>query len=265
MSECLDPRDPTRRFSTRVEDYRRYRPSYPERVLGLLSEHAGLTPTSVVADVGAGTGISSRLLLAHGCSVFAVEPNREMRSAAEQDLAVEYPSRFHAIDGRAEATTLAGQSVDLVVCAQAFHWFNGSGAAAEFRRILRPPGHVAVIFNERQSTASPFLAAYDELLKRWGTDYKQVAHGSRVIDEAQLAALFSARVTRYTTPNRQVLNWEALRGRLMSASYTPLPGQPGHDEIFAALRALYDRWQVDRTVELRYETEVFVAAIEGCW
>jgi SAM-dependent methyltransferase len=232
-------------------------------VIGVLGTHAGLTPRSIVADVGAGTGIFSRLLLAHGCTLYAVEPNREMRAAAEQDLAAAYPATFRAIDGRAEATTLSPGSVDLVVSAQAFHWFDRVRAAAEFRRILRPDGHVAIVFNERKATESPFLAAYDELLKRWGTDYKKVAHGSRSIDETQLATLFEAPVARFSLPNRQVLDWSGLRGRLMSASYTPLAGQPGHDEIFAELRALYDRCEVSGLVELPYETEIFVVRSSG--
>ncbi len=227
----------------------------------MLRDHARLMPQSTVADVGAGTGIFSRLLLAHGCTVYAVEPNREMRSAAEQDLAPTYPATFRAIDGRAEATTLGPSSVDLVVSAQAFHWFDRVRAAAEFRRILRPSGHVAIVFNERKATQSPFLAAYDELLKRWGTDYKKVAHGSRSIGEAQLATLFEAPVTRYSLPNHQILDWSGLRGRLMSASYAPLSGQPGHDEIFAELRALYDRCQAGGLVELLYDTEIFVVSI----
>lgn len=258
MPAHVDPRDPTRRFSTRVEDYVRYRPTYPEGVIGILGEHAGLTAGSVVADVGAGTGKFTQLLLAHGCTVYAVEPNREMRSAAEQALAAVYPMTFRAVDGRAEATTLPKGSADLIVCAQAFHWFDGAKAAAEFRRILRPGGHVAIVFNERDAVRSPFLKGYDELLRRRGTDYTDVSKGSRAIDEARLAALFAGRVERFDLPNKQILDWQGLRGRLMSASYTPLPGQPGHEEIIAELRVLYERWHVNGMVELTYQTEVFV-------
>jgi SAM-dependent methyltransferase len=244
-----------------VDDYAKYRPRYPEGLVDVLARHAGLTPASVVADVGAGTGIATALLLAHGCTVLAVEPNADMRDAAARELGPRYPAAFRAVDGRAEATTLAAHTVDVVVCAQAFHWFDRAAAAIEFTRILRPGGRVAAIWNERRRSTTPFLTGYDELLSRHGTDYREIAHGRRPIDVEQLATLFGGPAERYVLPNVQVLDWTGLRGRAMSASYVPLPGQPGHDALFAGLRALYDRCQEHGVVRIEYETEIYVVTL----
>src|ERR1039458_5869167 len=134
--------DPTKRFSSRVEDYIRYRPSYPAGIVPWLERECGLAPQSRIADIGSGTGIFSRILLDFGCQVFGVEPNAGMRAAAERQLAgVE---RFHSVDGRAEATTLADASVDFVTAGQAYHWFDPEPTRNEFRRILKPPGGVVL-------------------------------------------------------------------------------------------------------------------------
>ena len=146
---------PEQRFSDRVGNYIRYRPGYPPAVLAALQKHAGLTTRSVTADIGSGTGLSAGLFLRFGCQVHAVEPNREMREAAERLLAGE--PRFHSVSGTAQATTLPDQSADLIIAAQAFHWFNTPETRAEFTRILKPDGHIVLIWNERKLDATPFL------------------------------------------------------------------------------------------------------------
>lgn len=145
--------DPTQRFSSRVENYSRYRPSYPRQVLELLFEECGLTAASIIADIGSGTGIMTRLFLENGNQVFAVEPNREMRQEAEWNLA-SY-SHFVSVDATAEATTLRAGSVDFVVAAQAFHWFDREKVRPEFVRILKPEGWVVLVWNDRRPDSTP--------------------------------------------------------------------------------------------------------------
>src|SRR4051812_26588364 len=104
--------NPTRRFSSRVENYVKYRPSYPAEVVELLAAECGLTPTALVADVGSGTGLLAELFLKNGNHVFGVEPNREMREAGERLLG-SY-ANFTSVNGTAEATTLPDRSVDMI-------------------------------------------------------------------------------------------------------------------------------------------------------
>ena len=160
--------DPTKRFSNRVENYVKYRPAYPSEIIGLLEVECGLTPASVIADVGSGTGILSELFLKHGNRVFGVEPNREMRAAGDKLLA-KY-SNFSSIDGAAEATTMVNTSVDIIAAGQAFHWFDRQRSRAEFERILKPGGWVVLLWNGFRVETSPLNNAYQQLVLEYGTD-----------------------------------------------------------------------------------------------
>ncbi|MDP8950409.1 MAG: class I SAM-dependent methyltransferase [Actinomycetota bacterium] len=160
--------DPTQRFTNRVDHYVKYRPSYPRAALDLLKTECGLTSASLVADVGSGTGILSELFLENGNRVFGIEPNERMRETGERRLG-RHP-RFTSVAGTAEATTLDGDSVDFVVAGQAFHWFDPERARAEFSRILKPGGWVALVWNLRRKDATPFLAAYERLLEVYRTN-----------------------------------------------------------------------------------------------
>ena len=161
--------DPTRRFSSRVDNYIKYRPGYPSAVIDTLASECGLTEQLIVADVGSGTGILSELFLKHGNPVFGVEPNREMREAGERRLK-QYPN-FTSVNGTAEATTLPDRSMDFITAGQAFHWFDRIQTRKEFTRILKGGGWVALIWNDRHIDTSPFLCAYEDLLRQYGIDY----------------------------------------------------------------------------------------------
>jgi SAM-dependent methyltransferase len=250
--------DPTRRFSSRVADYVKYRPGYPPQLVGVCRDEMGLGPASVVADIGSGTGISSEPFLKNGNVVYGVEPNPDMRAAAQQLLSPRY-ANFRRINGTAEATTLPDGSVDFVIAAQAYHWFDKPAAAREFRRVLRPGGHVAIVWNDRKTEASPLLAGYDELLRSLGTDYRQVSKTTTSVDE--LRDVFGVPFRRAAFPNEQRFDFEGFKGRAMSASYAPLPGHPSHDAFMAGLRSLFDAHQRDGQVVFEYETEVFFGRV----
>jgi SAM-dependent methyltransferase len=248
------------RFSSRVADYVKYRPDYPRAIVGMLRETIRLSPSWAVADVGCGTGISCRMFLENGNEVYGVEPNDDMLQAARAEFAG--MSKFRAIKGAAEESNLPDGLVDLVVAAQAFHWFDRPACAREWKRILRPSpgGYVAIMWNTRLTTRDEFGREYDEVLHRHGTDYKEVAHRTPMsVDE--FATVFGAPFQRLTAPNQQVFTWDELCGRVRSSSYTPLPGQPGHDELFTALRKLFDRRQNDGRVRFDYETELFCGKV----
>ncbi|HEV2294025.1 MAG TPA: class I SAM-dependent methyltransferase [Tepidisphaeraceae bacterium] len=250
--------DPTRRFSSRVADYVKYRPAYPPQLVDLCRREMGLQHASVVADVGSGTGISTELFLRNGNTVFGVEPNAEMRAAAEGLLSPRYPN-FHSVNGTAEATTLADGSVDLVLAAQAFHWFDQPAVAREFRRVVRAGGHVVIAWNDRKADRSPLLAGYDELLRAHGTDYKRVSKTTTSVNDLQ--RVFDIPFRRGAFPNEQRFDFEGFRGRAMSASYAPLPGHPSHQPFVDGLRNLFDTHERGGEVVFEYETEVFFGRV----
>ncbi len=250
--------DNTQRFSTRVENYVKYRPTYPEAIVATLAEECDLTPEAAIADVGSGTGILSELWLRNGNPVYGIEPNREMRTAGERLLA-SYPG-FSSVAGTAEATTLPAASVDFVTAGQAFHWFDQAKARAEFSRILRPGGWMALIWNLRRDDTD-FLRDYEGVLQTYGTDYSQVGHRNTAEPEqreAQMSAFFGpGGFTLYTFPNQQLFDLAGLTGRVFSSSYTPEPDHPNYAPLQDALRTLFEQHQTNGQVAFEYETQVY--------
>jgi SAM-dependent methyltransferase len=249
----MSDRDPTARFSSRVDAYVKHRPGYPLQVVELLRQECGLSKESAIADVGSGTGISAKLFLDLGCDVYGVEPNAEMRAAAEKLLAG--TGSFESVDGRAEATTLRSRSVDFVVAGQAFHWFDPKAARDEFARILRPLGWVVLMWNARKLDATPFLRDYESLLLEFGVDYREVRHENAW---DRLDVMFGpGRATRASFDNVQTLDYAGLEGRLMSSSYVPEAGDPRHAPMLVKLRQIFDEHQRGGTVDFEYDTVVY--------
>jgi SAM-dependent methyltransferase len=246
-------RSPTARFSDRVENYVRYRPGYPPEVLDLLHTECGLQPHHIVADIASGTGVFTRLLLENGNSVFAVEPNTEMREKGAHQL--ESYSRLVSIAGTAEETTLRSGSVDFVTAAQAAHWFDLPRARAEFARILRPEGWCVLIWNERRTASTPFLRDYEQLLLTYGTDYKEVRHERTTAIIHEFFAPAPHREQAFDL--RQQFDYEGTAGRLLSSSYAPLEGHPSHAPMMRELQRIFRVHATDNVVEFEYNTRVF--------
>lgn len=250
--------DVTQRFSSRVENYIKYRPGYPNEVIETLRSECELTSSSVVADVGSGTGILTEMFLQNGNLVYGIEPNREMREAAER-LLKDYP-QFHSVAARAEETTLGGASVDFVTAGQAFHWFDREKTREEFARILKPQGWVALIWNERVTTTTPFLVAYEQLLKDYSTDYEQVDH--RRIDDDVIRDFFGSDQFRLSQfKNVQVFDYEGVKGRLLSSSYAPEEGHPNYEPMLAELERIFQTYQDEGRVVFEYVTQMYYGCI----
>ncbi len=243
------------RFSDRVENYIKYRPDYPREIMGLLRRECGLTKESVIADVGCGTGISTRTFLENGNRVFGVEPNAAMRQAAIKQLA-EFPW-FIPVDGTAENTTLPERSVDLATASQAFHWFDASRARAEFLRVIRPGGHIVLIWNERRLDADAFHVEYEELLLKYATDYQHVRHDN--ISRLELDSFFPSGYDEASFDNFQEFDFEGLKGRLLSASYVPSEGDVRSRGMLEELRILFANHAQTGRIKVFYYTKVYYA------
>lgn len=247
--------DATLRFSNRVDNYVRFRPSYPQEAIRYLTDR-GLLGGSIVADIGSGTGILSELLLEHVKRLYAIEPNDEMRAAAESHL--NRHSNYVSIKATAEHTTLPNASVDAVLAAQAFHWFDRGPALEEFRRILCEPRWMALIWNNRLKD-TPLLEAYEELLQTYGTDYRTVNH--QWAAEEELVGLFPREFEKREFDNEQRLDLAGLKGRIFSSSYTPTPGDPGYEAMVRGIEATFQQCNQGGWVTIRYKTEVYSGLI----
>lgn len=246
------------RFSDRVADYVKYRPAYPHDIVDFLQSKYGLSKDKQIADVGAGTGISAQLFLNEGYNVIAVEPNKEMREKAIELLGGF--TGFSTVDGAAENTNLPPESVDVIVCGQAFHWFDVEKTKEEFKRILKPGGIVVLIWNERK-TESAFEKEYDELIIKHARDYVKVNH--RNIDYQNIAAFFDP-IPCYLEIfiNKQVFDYAGLEGRLLSSSYMPQRADDGYGAMVADLKMLYDKYQENDRITIYYNTKVYIGALK---
>jgi SAM-dependent methyltransferase len=252
---------PTERFSGLADIYAASRPSYPTAAIDFIVEKCVLTPASTMVDVGCGTGISTRLFEGRGMTVIGIEPNEDMRRTAERDSIAEgeasAASGTRFIDGTAEATGLPDQYADAVLSAQAFHWFQPDTALAEFHRILKPGGHVILMWNERNEI-DVFTQGYGDLFRQLPetakVEMKRGIAGNPLL-ESQLFR--DAARTNFSYSQRVDLN--GLLGRAFSASYAPKDGAPA-DSLRTGLAALFEAHQVDGFADLQYETSVFIAA-----
>ena len=242
--------DTVGRFSDRAADYVKFRPTYPADAVRALLDGLGPPDRVVAADVGAGTGISARLLGDRGVHVVAIEPSEEMRRAAAPHPHVVWMS------GRAEATGLQSHTLDLVLCAQSFHWFQPETVMPEFARILKPGRRLAIMWN-RRSKSDPLTVGYGQALVAVGGDVsvERFDFDPHIITAG---GLFSS-VERLSFPHVQRLDVEGLIGRARSASYVPKSGAEG-ERLLALLRALHRQHaDADGYVTLVYEAEIFRA------
>jgi SAM-dependent methyltransferase len=251
VPDPLHEMNPLGRFSDRAADYVRHRPDYPAPAIDLVLEGLGPAPTLVAADVGAGTGISARQLAERGVSVIAIEPNEAMRAAAEAHPRVEWR------DGSAERTGLENECVHLVLCAQAFHWFRVSEALAEFHRIVRPGGRLALAWNTRDES-DPLTREYFEAIHEVNGEHpaERLPFDSANVSRS---GLFSSPRPE-TMPHSQSFDLAGFIGRALSASY--VSKEPvAVERLSALLAACHERHRDARgLVTMRYVTEVWRAS-----
>ncbi len=224
--------EPTAIYSGKAEGYAAHRPDYSHDAISSLIELTGLGSTTVVADVGSGTGNMSRHILRHAARVFAVEPNDEMRHQAERLLGDDVA--FTSIAGTAEQTTLPDASVDLIAVGQALHWFDDGPANREFSRILKPGGLLATVSNHFGGTPP------------------------------DIDCFFASGTCRHRSfPVSIIETWEAFIGGARSGANTPVPGESGYDDFEKAHRARFESKAKDGLIEVSYTTELTVGEPRG--
>ncbi len=251
----LNQLNPTGRFTGLADLYQRHRPSYPPAAIDLIVNHCRLGPTSLLADVGCGTGISARLFAARGVPVIGIEPNAEMRARAMQVPSAAGWAALEYREGQAEATGLPAGSVSAVLSAQAFHWFDPERSLREFHRILRPAGWVALMWNERDET-DPLTGDFGNLLRRYSDAEKVEGPRLRAGEALLQHALYQER-SRHDLASEQVLDEDGLVGRAFSASYAPKQG-PAAEGLETGLRQLFRARQHQGQVVLRYRTSIYL-------
>ncbi len=245
--------DVTQRFSNRAQYYANFRPGYPPQVLETLRRDCKLTPKSVVADVGCGTGILARKFCENGNIVYGVEPNSPMLEQATKFM--RDCATFVPILGRAEATSLKAGLVDFITVAQAFHWFEVQATRREFERILKPGGWVVLLWNERRNEASPFNKDYEQLLQRFGVDYDKV---KPLWNKNSLPEFFGkGGFKKAQFRNSQLFDRNGLTGRILSASYMPQRGHANYPPMLGAIDNLFDEYQKNGIVKLEQDTRMY--------
>jgi len=240
------------RFSHKVENYVKYRPSYPWAVISLLRSECHLTDTAVIADVGSGTGLLAELFLKNGNRVFGVEPNPEMRAAAERLLRM-YP-RFVSVAATAEATTLHEHSVNFVTAGQAFHWFDREQVRREFARILTPAGWVVLVWNITRTTGTPFSVAFEKFWQTYLTC--EVLGAERKLENIIMPFFSPGQFMEKTLDNYQICDFKGLRGRVLSAFSAPEIGNSHYSAMLEELEAILYKHQVNGKVTIEYDTRV---------
>ena len=248
----------TRRFSDRVDDYIRYRPGYPEELIHTLLTETKTSGDATVADIGSGTGIFTRLLLDAGISVYAVEPNSEMRTAAEELLS-DRPG-YTSVGAPAEATGLEEDSVDLITAAQAFHWFNNETTRVEFGRILKADGHLALIWNRRR-IAKAFQLDYENLLRCHAPEYNAVNHMN--LDDDEIGVFFArGSMKKFSFEYSQEFDFAGLLGRVKSSSYCPVEGSDAFSKLHDDLQILYEEHQLRGKIDFEYDSNLYLGRIQ---
>jgi len=247
--------DSVSRFTRTVENYLKYRPSYPFAIVEFMQSACQLTDTSVIADVASGTGFLAEIFLKHGNQVIGVEPNTDMRAAGQQYLR-EYP-RFMSISATAESTTLEPHSVDMITAGQAFHWFDPEKSRQEFARVLKPAGWVVLAWNIARGD-TPFMSAYNQRI--WH-QYLEPQSDNAVTQsqaiEAGLRAWYAPGMVNYHSfENSQVVDFDGLRGRILSSSYSPTPEHPRYQPMLDELEAIFHAHQINGKVSIEYECRI---------
>ncbi len=249
--------EPTKRFSDRAEYYAKSRPLYPKEVLTVLKSKASFDRSKVVADIGSGTGILTKLFLDNGNTVYGVEPNIDMRMVAESNL-IAYEN-FESVEGMAERTTLPPKSIDLITVGQAFHWFDLGKTKKEFKRILKKGGYVAILYYSR-SEKTELSKDYEKIVKKYGRNFARVREtDGRVFgrffgkDKYKKYEFWAASVRR--------LDLDGFISRFLSASYMPKSSERSYKPMIRDIKRIFDKNEKNGVVSMSYDVVLYLGKL----
>ena len=242
------------RFDGRAEAYASARPAYAPALMEWLQSAYHLGPGSVVADIGAGTGKFTTQLLALGATVYAVEPNAEMRAQAE--IFLKESKRLQILEGTASATTLPEHHFDFVCAAQAFHWFDVTAFQKECRRLLKPDGLVVLVWNTREATA-PVNKAWAAVYARYCPEFKGFMNGLQS-DDAKIQKFFAGQYVHKVFPAPLHFDQEGFIRRSLSSSYSLKPGEPNFDAYIESLQKVFAAYAEEGVIAIANISEAYV-------
>jgi len=248
-------------FTGLAEDYSSYRPDYAPAVLNAIIGIVGKqVPNIDAVDVGAGTGIWTRMVVESGVnSMIAVEPNDDMR-----DQGANYPGNRNILwkKGSGEVTGLSSQSADLLSMASSFHWVDFDKGVVEFSRVLRPGGCFVALWNPRFIESNPLLVEIEaHLATLKGEEIKRVSSGRSDFTEtlterlescgefSEVAYIESKHMIPFT-PERYIGVWR---------SVNDLRVQLGVEKFFQFLTWVEQRIEGLNVIEATYLTRAWVA------
>lgn len=245
----------TEKFTGKAEVYSAARPSYPNALFEYLKSELGADENTVFADIASGTGKFTQPLVKMGCTVYAVEPNDDMRGQAE--LLLSGYDHFISVNGSAENTGLPDDSVDYISAAQAFHWFDPQLFAAECKRILKPNGKVILLYNSRDEKA-PLTVRLAEICRRLCPNFKGFSGGN---SDEDLKSFFSGGFKKITFKNDLYYSRDSFVQRMLSSSYAPFESAPNYSAFVNELKSLFDEFAQNNILLMPNHTYLYIGTV----
>lgn len=246
------------KFSGRASVYAKYRPTYPQALLDYLYLEVGFNSASLIADIGAGTGIFSKLLVAKGSNVICIEPNHDMLKVAQRELADFPQSRF--IQAPAENTGLASNSVDFITAAQSFHWFDRQLFQRECQRILKPHGKVVLIWNTKDSH-DQLTIENAQLNKRLCPNFKGFSGGIDKTPQAYKDFFKNGHCDYKTFQHDLFSDEQTFIGRNLSSSYAPMAGSVTYNDYVQAIKQLFAKYNTNNIIKIANITRCYIGEV----
>lgn len=247
------------KFSGKAHNYSKFRPDYPDDFMEYLYSEVGLSTSSIIADIGSGTGKLTKPMLIRGSFVYAIEPNEDMRSSAIRKLSSF--DKFRSTEASAEATGLPDKSVDFITVGQAFHWFDADSFKAECQRILKPDGKVILVWNSRDHQ-SEIIKEIDAINRLYIKDYKGFS-GGMLIDKPDVFESFfkGARYEKRIFKTSLELDEDGFVGVNLSSSYSPKKDDDNYTAYEKAVRQIFQKFSVNGYYSLHYVTQSYVGEV----